>query len=90
MIAYLAANNLRTSATSLRAELNLGEDVFDEATTKKYETLLEKKWTLIGRLQKKVCRACSSLSQPAVKGPSHLSFTDTRARVPQYNIADRT
>jgi platelet-activating factor acetylhydrolase IB subunit alpha len=56
IIAYLAANNLRSSAAALREEMNLGEDVFDEATTKKYETLLEKKWTLIGRLQKKVRR----------------------------------
>lgn len=38
----------------MRAELNLGEDVFDAATTKKYEGLLEKKWTSVVRLQKKV------------------------------------
>jgi hypothetical protein len=73
MIAYLTANNLRTSAASLRAELNLGEDVFDEATTKKYETLLAKKWTLIGRLQKKVSRACSSLSASG-RGPISPEF----------------
>jgi platelet-activating factor acetylhydrolase IB subunit alpha len=34
-------------------ELNLNEDVFDGATSKKYETLLEKKWTSVVRLQKK-------------------------------------
>jgi platelet-activating factor acetylhydrolase IB subunit alpha len=39
----------------LRQELGLGEDVFDAATTKKYEGLLEKKWTSIVRLQKKAC-----------------------------------
>jgi hypothetical protein len=31
----------------------LGEDVYDPATAKKYETLLEKKWTSVVRLQKK-------------------------------------
>ncbi|PTB77455.1 dynein regulator [Trichoderma longibrachiatum ATCC 18648] len=55
IIAYLAANNLAESATVLRQELGLGEDVFDAATTKKYEGLLEKKWTSIVRLQKKAC-----------------------------------
>lgn len=32
----------------------MGEDVFDAATAKKYEGLLEKKWTSVVRLQKKV------------------------------------
>lgn len=51
MLAYLVAANLPTSAAALRGELNL--DV-DEATRKKYEGLLEKKWTSIVRLQKKI------------------------------------
>lgn len=55
MIAYLAANGLTATATALRTELNLGEDQFDASTAKKYESLLEKKWTSIVRLQKKVC-----------------------------------
>lgn len=38
----------------MRTELGLGEDVYDPATAKKYETLLEKKWTSVVRLQKKV------------------------------------
>lgn len=54
IIAYLAANNLPSSADALRQELSLSEETFDVATTKKYETLLEKKWTSIVRLQKKV------------------------------------
>jgi hypothetical protein len=53
IIAYLSANNLPNTAASLRAELSLGEDVFDTATLKNYETLLEKKWTSIVRLEKK-------------------------------------
>jgi platelet-activating factor acetylhydrolase IB subunit alpha len=37
----------------LREDLNIG-DSFDAATSKKYEGLLEKKWTSVVRLQKKV------------------------------------
>lgn len=55
IIAYLSANKLPNSAAALREELSLGEDVYDSATAKKYESLLEKKWTSIVRLQKKVC-----------------------------------
>lgn len=45
--------NLSESATTLRAEL--GDAVtIDDATIKKYEGLLEKKWTSVVRLQKKV------------------------------------
>lgn len=54
MIAYLSANNLPNTAAALREELGLGEDAFDTGTAKKYESLLEKKWTGIVRLQKKV------------------------------------
>lgn len=53
MIAYLASNNLPNAAAALRAEANIGES-FDAATTQKYEGLLEKKWTSVVRLQKKV------------------------------------
>ncbi|KAF1953040.1 dynein regulator [Byssothecium circinans] len=55
IIAYLSANNLPHTAAALRAELSLGEDVFDASTAKKYETLLERKWTSVARLQKKAC-----------------------------------
>jgi platelet-activating factor acetylhydrolase IB subunit alpha len=53
MIAYLTSVNLPNSAAALREELNIG-DSFDAATSKKYEGLLEKKWTSVVRLQKKV------------------------------------
>jgi platelet-activating factor acetylhydrolase IB subunit alpha len=53
MIAYLSSQKLTNSATALREELNIGEG-FDAATSKKYEGLLEKKWTSVVRLQKKV------------------------------------
>ncbi|EFX03707.1 nuclear migration protein [Grosmannia clavigera kw1407] len=47
MIAYLAANNYTASAAALREELNLDESQYDATTAKKYETLLEKKWTSV-------------------------------------------
>lgn len=53
IIAYLAATGLSTSANTLRQELKIG-DTFDDNTRKKYEGLLEKKWTSVVRLQKKV------------------------------------
>ena len=53
MIAYLSSSSLPKSAAALREEISIGED-FDEATSKKYEGLLEKKWTSVVRLQKKV------------------------------------
>ncbi|ERT00973.1 nuclear distribution protein PAC1 [Sporothrix schenckii ATCC 58251] len=54
IIAYLEAHMLPGAASALRTETQLGEDVLDAATTKKYETLLEKKWTSVVRLQKKI------------------------------------
>ena len=61
LIAYLSSNNLTSTAAALRAEIGLGEDVFDATTAKKYEGLLEKKWTSVVRLQKKVGNTSSSL-----------------------------
>lgn len=53
MIAYCASANLPQSSAALREEL--GDSVtVDDSTLKKYEGLLEKKWTSVVRLQKKV------------------------------------
>ncbi|EAS36333.3 nuclear distribution protein PAC1 [Coccidioides immitis RS] len=53
MIAYLLSVNLSKSAAALREEL--ADSVhLDDATAKKYEGLLEKKWTSVVRLQKKI------------------------------------
>ena len=49
----MTATNLPQSATALHEELSIG-DSFDDVTRKKYEGLLEKKWTSVVRLQKKV------------------------------------
>lgn len=53
MVAYLAAINASQSSETVREELQVG-DSFDEGTRKRYEGLLEKKWTGIARLQRKV------------------------------------
>ena len=53
LIAYLTSVKLTATAAALRQELSIG-DTFDDATSKKYEGLLEKKWTSVIRLQKKV------------------------------------
>ncbi|KAJ5174328.1 Nuclear distribution protein nudF 1 [Penicillium canariense] len=63
IIAYLASANLPQSSTALRQEL--GESIsVDDSTLKKYEGLLEKKWTSVVRLQKKIMdleSRCASL-----------------------------
>ncbi len=53
MVSYMVSVGMIESAAALRKESNLGEN-FDDATVKKYETLLEKKWTSIARLQRKI------------------------------------
>ncbi|KAI9792850.1 MAG: protein with putative role during mitosis [Piccolia ochrophora] len=53
IIAYLTSVNLPNSAAAVRQEVGIG-DAFDDATSKKYEGLLEKKWTSVVRLQKKI------------------------------------
>jgi len=63
IIAYLGVANLPKTAQVIREELGIG-DSFDDATKKKYEGLLEKKWTSVVRLQKKVGKHLPS-------GPRH-------------------
>lgn len=53
IIAYFLSANLPNSAAALREEL-AGSVHLDDTTAKKYEGLLEKKWTSVVRLQKKV------------------------------------
>jgi hypothetical protein len=45
--------NAPKTAAAFREEVNIPSS-FDDATRKKYEGLLEKKWTSVVRLQKKV------------------------------------
>ncbi|KAL4918171.1 WD40-repeat-containing domain protein [Aspergillus aurantiobrunneus] len=51
IVAYLGAINASQSFETLREELQVG---VDESTRKRYEGLLEKKWTGIARLQKRI------------------------------------
>ena len=53
MVAYLNSIGYTPAATILKDELGLGES-FDDATSKKYQGLLEKKWISVVRLQKKI------------------------------------
>ena len=53
IIAYLSSINASRSCEALREELQV-DNSFDDALCRKYEGLLEKKWTGIARLQKKV------------------------------------
>ncbi|KAK5096178.1 Lissencephaly-1 [Lithohypha guttulata] len=55
MVAYLLSIGMAETAAALRQEARLTDaEGFDDATAKKYETLLEKKWTSVVRLQKKI------------------------------------
>lgn len=73
MIAYLLSVNLSKSAAALREEL--GDNVhLDDATAKKYEGLLEKKWTSVVRLQKKV-------RHEMLSDPDNIFLLRTRANV---------
>lgn len=56
IIAYLSSHDLPGTASALRNELGMAEADFDATAVKKYETLLEKKWTSTVRLQKKASR----------------------------------
>ena len=58
IIAYLSSHDLPETASALRNELGMAETDFDATAVKKYETLLEKKWTSTVRLQKKASRNC--------------------------------
>ncbi|KAF7589499.1 Positively regulates the activity of the minus-end directed microtubule motor protein dynein [Aspergillus hancockii] len=53
MVAYLSTISATRSSATVREELQIG-DGFDEATCKKYEGLLERKWTGVARLQRKI------------------------------------
>ncbi|RPA74497.1 nuclear distribution protein nudF [Ascobolus immersus RN42] len=53
ILAYLQSSGLTNTVACLREELDFVEPP-DDATLKKYEGLLEKKWTTVLRLQKKI------------------------------------
>ncbi|KAL6232277.1 nuclear distribution protein nudF [Aspergillus navahoensis] len=53
MLAYLSVINAPQTAETLREELHFDES-YNEATCKKFEGVLEKKWTGIARLQRRI------------------------------------
>ena len=57
MIAYLNSMNQSSSAAALQETLGISSS-FDAPTMKRYEGLLEKKWTSVVRLQMKVVKHC--------------------------------
>ncbi|KAJ5137838.1 nuclear migration protein nudF [Penicillium atrosanguineum] len=61
MIGYLSSINASQSMKMLREELEVPQS-FTEASVKKYEGLLERKWTSNARLQKKIMDLESQLS----------------------------
>ncbi|KAL9097137.1 MAG: hypothetical protein Q9165_000564 [Trypethelium subeluteriae] len=62
IIAYLTVSSLPESANALRQEIKIGDN-FDDVTRKKYEGLLEKKWTSVVRLQKKIMEQESTITR---------------------------
>ncbi|KJZ69236.1 Nuclear distribution protein PAC1 [Hirsutella minnesotensis 3608] len=54
VISYLSANGLSQAADALRTELDCGGAAYDEGALRKYEMLLEKKWAVVVRLEKKI------------------------------------
>ena len=74
IIAYLSSIGLSKSADTLREEIQIGAN-FDAASAKKYEGLLEKKWTSVVRLQKKIMEleAKNSTLQSELESTTPLS-----------------
>lgn len=66
IIAYLSANDKHVTSDTLRKELGLDENVFTADVTKKYENLLEKKWTSTVRLQRKAGNCAGAPYAPSV------------------------
>lgn len=80
MVAYLSSIKASQSSNTLREELGIGDN-FDEATCKKYEGLLEKKWTGIARLQRKVNRPAILRGEAESLWTMANGFADIRFRI---------
>lgn len=87
IIAYLGVINAPRAAEAFREEANIPAS-FDEATRKKYEGILEKKWTSVVRLQKKVVNmpdvcTCTAYTYSFI-------FPDSGPGAAQRQLAKRT
>ncbi|GES59128.1 nuclear distribution protein nudF [Aspergillus terreus] len=83
MVAYLSSIKASQSSNTLREELGIGDN-FDEATCKKYEGLLEKKWTGIARLQRKIL----DLESKITSLQAELDSVPSMARSKQHQDPD--
>ncbi|THC98808.1 hypothetical protein EYZ11_001716 [Aspergillus tanneri] len=81
MVAYLSSINASKSSETLREELQIS-DSFDDATCKKYEGLLEKKWTGIVRLQKKIMDLESTIASLHAELDSTASTSRSKKQDP--------
>ena len=89
----MSENGFPKTAATLRKELGVPED-FDAAAVKKYTTLLEKKWTTTGRLQKKASQSCrlslEFLICPSIYTGTNFFLIDRRPGVATRSFAIRT
>jgi len=81
MLSYLHASGLHETYESLRRETDT--DDFDPSDGKaKWVGLLEKKWTSVIRLQKKVCLTCHGWRVDRVREAGYMTEeTKTKKRV---------
>ena len=91
ILAYLTSIKLPNAAAALREELRVG-DSFDDATSKKYEGLLEKKWTSVVRLQKKVNSLYLSYRKACIEAniPSQIMDLESRNSALQSELDSAT
>ncbi|KAJ5212504.1 nuclear migration protein NudF [Penicillium cinerascens] len=83
MVGYLSSINASKSIDALREELGISES-FTESSVKKYEGLLERKWTSNARLQRKIMDLESQLItlQSQLPHPKSASKRDPKTWLP--------
>ncbi|TQW07602.1 dynamin gtpase [Cordyceps javanica] len=90
ILGYAEAQGNTTTASALRAELNLGVDVFSAAKAHQYGQLLEKKWTTAARLEASIEELESQLNcvVPASKREDPASWIP--ASQPRFHLESHT
>lgn len=81
ILAYFNSNGLPNTCAALRQELGAGDDFLDDVKMKKYEGLLEKKWTSVVRLQKKIMELETRLSNLQNELDSTTPTSSTRKNI---------
>ncbi|EEP82812.1 nuclear migration protein nudF [Uncinocarpus reesii 1704] len=82
LIAYLSSINASQSVTTLREELQIGDN-FTDAACKKYEGFLEKKWISVVRLQKRILDLESKIASLQAELDSAPTITSRANRDPK-------